>query len=74
MLILSMFLGMIMVERPWHYWALIGAQVASLWAFAAAVRIPSDADHRFRRKPITHFDPSRSPIPSQVDHLIDRSG
>ena len=35
MLILSMFLGMIMVERPWHYWALIGAQVASLWAFAA---------------------------------------
>ena len=31
------------------------------------VRIPGQADHRFRRKPITHSDSSRSPIPDEPD-------
>ena len=30
--------------------------------------IPVQADHRFRRKPITHSDSSRSPIPDEPDH------
>ena len=32
------------------------------------VRIPGQADHRFRSKPITHSDSSRSPIPDEPDH------
>ena len=35
------------------------------------LHIPAQADHRFRRKPITHSGPSRSLIPAQADH---RSG
>ena len=46
------------------------------------VRIPGQADHRFRRKPITHSDSSRSPIPdepdqrfrSQADHFSAMTG
>ena len=34
------------------------------------VRIPAEADHRFRRKPITHSSRSRSPFPAQADHLF----
>ena len=32
------------------------------------VRIPVQADHRIRRKPITHSDSSRSLIPDEPDH------
>lgn len=31
MLLLSLFCGMIMIERPWYFWALISMQSASLW-------------------------------------------
>ena len=51
-------------------------------AFLLDVRIPGQADHRFRRKPITHSDSSRSPIPdepdqrfrSQADHFSAMTG
>ena len=32
------------------------------------VRIPGQADHPFRTKPIIHSGPSRSLIPAQADH------
>ena len=35
MLLLSIFVGMIMFERPWYYWLLHLLQLASCWAFAA---------------------------------------
>ena len=55
---------------------------ATLRGIALSVRIPGQADHRFRRKPITHSDSSRSPIPdepdqrfrSQADHFSAMTG
>ena len=35
MLLLTLFLSMIMVERPWYYWALTLLQLGALWAFGA---------------------------------------
>ena len=34
------------------------------------VRIPAQADHLFRTKPISDSTPSRSVIPGQADHLF----
>jgi hypothetical protein len=48
-------------------------EVASRWFSGAAgvltynLRVPAQADHRFRGKPITHSGGSRSPIPEQAD-------
>ncbi|MBI5548002.1 MAG: HAMP domain-containing histidine kinase [Deltaproteobacteria bacterium] len=33
--LITLFLAMIMVERPWYYWALIGTQLIAPWALAA---------------------------------------
>jgi signal transduction histidine kinase len=44
MLLISLFMGMIMVERPWYYWALIGMQVASVWIFAA-IAVTGSVEH-----------------------------
>ncbi|HEY3452647.1 MAG TPA: HAMP domain-containing sensor histidine kinase [Myxococcales bacterium] len=31
MVLLSLFVGMIMIERPWYFWGLLGLQISSLW-------------------------------------------